>query len=41
MGEKGKKLVIEKYSDIQVASQMKHLYEWVLKGGIKPEFVYD
>ena len=41
MGENGKKLVIEKYSDIQVASQMKQLYEWLIYGGTKPEFVYE
>lgn len=41
MGERGKRLVIEKYSDIQVASQMKQLYEWILYGGIKPDFVYE
>lgn len=41
MGENGKKLVIEKYSDIQVANQMKQLYEWLIYGGTKPEFVYE
>lgn len=41
MGERGKQLVIEKYSSVQVATQMKHLYEWILNGGIKPDFVYE
>lgn len=41
MGERGRQLVIEKYSDIQVATQMKQLYEWLLYGGTKPEFVYE
>lgn len=40
MGERGKQLVIEKYSDLQVASQMKQLYEWILSGGENPDFVY-
>ena len=41
MGERGKQLVIEKYSSIQVATQMNHLYEWILNGGEKPDFVYE
>lgn len=41
MGERGKKLIIEKYSDIQVATQMKQLYEWILNGGQKPDFVFE
>lgn len=41
MGERGKQLVIEKYSSVQVATQMKHLYEWILNGGEKPDFVYE
>lgn len=41
MGERGKQLVLEKYSSIQVATQMKHLYEWILNGGQKPDFVYE
>lgn len=41
MGERGKQLVIEKYSSVQVATQMKHLYEWIFNGGIKPDFVYE
>lgn len=41
MGERGKRLVIEKYSSTQVATQMKSLYEWILNGGEKPDFVFD
>lgn len=41
MGERGKQLVIEKYSSTQVAAQMKQLYEWILNGGKKPDFVYE
>lgn len=41
MGERGRQLVIEKYSSVQVATQMKHLYEWILNGGEKPDFVYE
>ena len=40
MGENGKRLVREKYQDIQVAKMMKQLYEWVCYGGNKPDFVY-
>lgn len=40
MGENGKRLVREKYQDIQVAKMMKQLYEWVIYGGAKPDFVY-
>lgn len=41
MGGNGKRLVEEKYSDMQVAGMMKRLYEWILNGGKKPEFVYE
>lgn len=41
MGERGRQLVIEKYRDAHVATQMKQLYEWILYGGVKPEFVYE
>lgn len=41
MGINGKQLVESKYKDIQVALKMKQLYEWILNGGEKPEFVYD
>ena len=40
MGENGKQLVREKYQDIQVAKMMNQLYEWVIYGGTKPDFVY-
>lgn len=40
MGERGKQLLKENYSVEIVASKMKHLYEWILYGGEKPEFVY-
>ena len=41
MGVNGKRLVQEKYRDIQVARMMQQLYEWVVNGGTRPEFVYD
>ena len=41
MGERGRKLVREKYSDLEVAGMMKSLYEWIVYGGSKPEFVYE
>lgn len=41
MGENGKQLVESKYKDTQVAYMMKRLYEWILNGGEKPEFVYE
>ena len=41
MGENGKRLVENKYKDTQVAAMMKRLYEWILNGGKKPEFVYE
>lgn len=41
MGEKGRQLVIEKYRDVQIATQMKQLYEWLLYGRTKPEFLYE
>lgn len=40
MGERGKLLIEEKYSVDMVAQKMEQLYEWVLYGGDKPEFVY-
>ena len=41
MGENGKRLVQEKYQDTQVARMMQQLYDWILTGGAKPEFVYE
>lgn len=40
MGNNGKRLVNDKYRDTQVAAKMKQLYEWILNGGVKPDFVY-
>lgn len=40
MGQNGRKLVEENYSIESVASKMVRLYDWILKGGEKPEFVY-
>lgn len=40
MGERGKQLIKNNYSVEIVADKMKRLYEWVLYGGEKPEFVY-
>lgn len=40
MGNNGKRLVNEKYRDTQVAAMMKQLYEWVLYGGVRPDFVH-
>lgn len=41
MGENGKQLVQAKYKDTQVALMMKQLYEWMLNGREKPDFVYE
>lgn len=41
MGERGRRLVEERYSVEAVARQMKTLYEWVMGAGEKPEFVYE
>lgn len=41
MGRAGQKLVADKYTAEKVAQMMKRLYEWILYGGTKPEFVYD
>lgn len=41
MGKVGQKLVADKYTAEKVAQMMKQLYEWILYGGTKPEFVYD
>lgn len=41
MGMNGKQLVAEKYSVDSLGEKMKRLYEWILYGGAKPEFVYD
>lgn len=39
MGERGRKLVEEKYLWPSIAEKMLSFYVWILKGGEKPEFV--
>ena len=41
MGENGKRLVETNYAAEKVAQKMKQLYDWILNGREKPEFVYD
>lgn len=41
MGMNGKRLMREKYSVEVLGEKMKQLYEWILNGGEKPEFVYE
>ena len=41
MGENGKLLIETNYTDTQIALKMKQLYEWILTGAEKPEFVYE
>ena len=40
MGERGKKLMKEKYSIEAVSLQMKRLYEWITVGADNPDFVH-
>lgn len=40
MGERGKKLMKEKYSIEAVATQMKEVYEWIVSKRSKPAFVH-
>ena len=40
MGERGRQLVRKKYAAPQVAAMMQQLYNWLVNGGEKPEFVY-
>lgn len=40
MGINGKKLIEEHYTAKRVAGMMNGLYQWVLNGGEKPEYVY-
>ena len=40
MGNRGLQLVREKYEQHKVAGQMRELYEWVITGSQKPEFVH-
>ncbi len=41
MGQNGRKLVEENYSIEVVASKMIELYQWILKQGQKPDFIYE
>lgn len=41
MGERGQHLVLKNYAANIVAGQMLQLYEWIVNGGIKPEFIYE
>ena len=41
MGMNGKRLMREKYAVDVLGLKMKQLYEWILKGGQKPDFVYE
>ncbi len=41
MGQKGRKLMEEKYEQHKVAQMMIDLYQWILEGGNKPAFVYE
>ncbi len=41
MGIAGRTLVAEKYAASKVAQMMRQLYEWILTGGTKPDFVYE
>ena len=41
MGDNGKVLVETNYAADKVARKMQRLYEWIVNGGEKPEFVYD
>lgn len=40
MGERGRKLMEEKYSIEAVARQMKELYEWIITGDNKPKCIF-
>ena len=40
MGKNGQKLVMENYSVKVVANKMIQLYNWVINGGVKPDFIY-
>lgn len=41
MGERGRKLVEEKFTAESVARQMQELYKWILKKNHKPYFIYE
>lgn len=40
MGERGKELVYKHFTGDRIASQMLTLYNWIINGGEKPDFVY-
>ena len=40
MGERGRALVLEKYTVEKVALKMKQLYEWVVNNGRTPDFIF-
>ena len=40
-GHNGRKLMEEKYEQHKVAAMMARLYEWIVDGGDKPDFVFD
>lgn len=40
MGERGRKLVEEKFTAESVAEQIQELYEWILKKKERPDFIY-
>ncbi|MCQ2203680.1 MAG: glycosyltransferase [Bacteroidales bacterium] len=40
MGERGRKLMEERYSVAAVATKIKQMYDWILDKGEKPEFIY-
>jgi hypothetical protein len=41
MGKRGRELMENNYSVEIVVNKMKQLYQWLLKDGERPEFVYD
>ena len=41
MGERGRKLVEERFTATSVAHQMQELYNWILNKTNKPNFVYE
>lgn len=41
MGARGRELICEHYATATIASRMKTLYEWILRQGDKPDFVYE
>lgn len=41
MGRRGRNYILKTFAAEHIAQQMLRLYEWILNGGNKPEFVYD